>query len=68
MGTIFEGLQEMGRLKITTELRRFIAVDNNHEAVKICDLEKNMKAINVASPKSNKERSQYGRLTFCESD
>ena len=38
MNTIFEGLQEQSRLKITNELRRFIEVDNR-EALKVGHLE-----------------------------
>ena len=52
MDTIFEGLQEQSRLKLTSELRRFIEVD--HEAVKIGDPE-NSEAIRVVRPKFNKE-------------
>ena len=42
---LFEGLQVRSRLKITSEPRKFIEVDN-HEPVKIGELEKNMEAIN----------------------
>ena len=49
--TILEGLQE--RLKITTEFWRFI--ENNHEAVKIGGLEKNLEAIKAARSTFNKE-------------
>ena len=52
--TIFDGLQEQSRLKISNELWRFIEVDN-HEAVKIGDLEKNSEAIKVVKPKINME-------------
>ena len=48
--TIFEGLQEQSKLKITNELRRFIEVDNQ-EAVKIGDLKKNWQAIMVVCPR-----------------
>ena len=48
-----KGAQELSRLKITTELRRSIAVDN-HEAVKTGDLERNSKAIKVVRPVFNK--------------
>ena len=41
-------------MKITSELRSFIEVDNN-EAVKIGDLEKNSEAIKVVKPKFHKE-------------
>ena len=51
--TIFEGLQEQGRLKITDEPRRFTEVDN-HEEVKIGDL-KNSEAIEVVKSKFNKK-------------
>ena len=38
--------------KITSELRRFIEV-NNHEAVQIGDLEKNLEVIMMVMRKSN---------------
>ena len=50
--TIFEGLQEQNRLKLTDE-QRFIEVDNQ-EAVKIGELERNSEAIKLARPKFNK--------------
>ena len=49
MDTIFEGLQEQSRSKPANELRRFIEVDN-HEAVKIGDLEIYSEAIKVVGP------------------
>ena len=52
--TIFDGLQEQSRLKISNELWRFIEVDNR-EAVEIGDLEKNLEAIKVVQPKINVE-------------
>ena len=51
--TIFEGLEEQTRLKITIELRRCIEVDIN-EAAKIGDLEKNSQAIKGVSPNVDK--------------
>ena len=39
MQVLVEGFQERNRLKMMDELRRFITVDN-HEAVKVGDLEK----------------------------
>ena len=50
--TIFEGLQEQGRLKITEKLRRSIEVDNQ-DAVKMGELEENSEAINVVRPSLN---------------
>ena len=41
-------------MKPTNELRRFLEVDN-HETVKIGDLEKNLEAIKVVRPKFNQE-------------
>ena len=49
MDTLLGGLQEHRRLKIMDEVRRFIDVDN-HEAVKIADLEKHSEAIKVGGP------------------
>ena len=49
------------RLKITCELTRFIEVEN-HEAVKIGDLEKNSEAIKVVKPKSSKEIFQNAAI------
>ena len=50
--SIFDGLQELSRLKITTEQRWFIAV-YNHEAVKIGDLESNTEVLKVIGPGFN---------------
>ena len=44
------GHQERRRLKKMEELRRFITV-NNHDAVKIGDLEQNMESLSVLKPK-----------------
>ena len=44
------GFQERSTLKVMGELRRFITVDN-HEAVKVVDLERNMAARPVVKPK-----------------
>ena len=53
--TIFEDfLQEQSRLKTTKEQRRFIDLDN-HDAVKIGDMEKISKAIKVVKAKFNRE-------------
>ena len=49
------------RLKITCELTRFIEVEN-HEAVKIGDLEKNSEAIKVVKPKYSKEIFQNAAI------
>ena len=49
--TIFQGLQEQRRWKITNELRRFIEVENVLP-VKIGDPEKNSVAIKGSSPGS----------------
>ena len=72
--TIFEGLQEQNRLKITSEPRRFTEEDN-HEAVKIGDLEKNSEAIEVVKSKFNKKiyqsaavREGADELTLREGD
>ena len=51
--TIFEGLQKQSRLKITSELRRSIDVDN-YEAAEIGGLEKNTEAIKAVGPSFNK--------------
>ena len=53
--TMFEGLQEQSRLTITNALRRFV---DNHEAVKIVDLEKNSEAIKVVKSKLNRRSSR----------
>ena len=65
--TIFEGLQEKVSLQITKELRRFIEVDN-HEAVNICDQEKNSEAIKVVKLKFNYEISSRTRPSGEEED
>ena len=54
MGTNFEGLQELSRLKSTRELGRFIEVDN-HEAVRTGDLEKNLEAIKKVGSNFDRE-------------
>ena len=41
-------------MKPTNELRRFVEVDN-HETVRIGDLEKNLEALKVVRPKFNQE-------------
>ena len=71
--SIFIGLQEQSRLKITDEPRRFTEVDN-HEAVKIGDL-KNSEAIEVVKSKFNKKiyqsaavREGADELTLREGD
>ena len=46
-----QGLEQV-RLRVTNESRKFIAVDN-HEAVKIGDLEKNSEASKEVRPTSN---------------
>ena len=46
----YTSFQEKSRLKIMVGLRRFIMVDN-HVAVKVGDLEKNMKSRTVVKPK-----------------
>ena len=73
MDTIFEGLQEQGRFKITSERRRLKEVDN-HEAVKIGDL-RNSEAIEVVKSKFNKKiyqsaavREGADELTLREGD
>ena len=43
---VVEGLQERSRLKRMEELRRFIPM-NNHEAVKLADLEKTLESLLV---------------------
>ena len=50
MEVLVKGFQERSRLKMMTELRKFITVDN-HEAVKICDLEKTLESHSVVKPK-----------------
>ena len=72
--TIFEGSQEHRRLKITNELRKLTEVDN-HEAVKIGDLQKHSEAIKVIKHKFNKEiyqnaavREGVGELTLREGE
>ena len=60
--TIFEGLQEEGRLKFTTLRRRFIKLNNN-KAVKIGGLENNSEAIKVTRP--NRENS-FSRTQYSE--
>ena len=52
--TILEGCHGQSRLTITNELCRFIDVEN-HEAVKIGELEPHSEAIDVVRPKFNKE-------------
>ena len=52
--SIFEGLQERSRYKVTDELRRFILVDN-HEVVRIGELEQGSEAMRVVRPNSEKE-------------
>ena len=61
MDTLFAGLQEQGRLEITNELRRFIEV-NNHEAVKVGDLEKNSEAIKAVGADLHRERFSDGAV------
>ena len=53
---LLEGLQEQTRLKMTDELRRIIEADN-HEAVKIGDLDNDSEAISVVG-------ANFGRETF----
>ena len=57
---LVEGLQEQNRLKIMDEVKRSIEVDN-HEAVKIGDVEKKLEAIRVVGPDFNKEDSHRQR-------
>ena len=55
-----EGFQEQSRSKIVDELRRSIKVDN-HEVVRIGELEKNSKAIKAVGPKFDGGRfSRHG--------
>ena len=49
-----EGFQEQSRSKIVDELRRSIKVDN-HEVVRIGELEKNSKAIKAVGPHIRQE-------------
>ena len=46
---VTQGLQERRRLKIMDGLRRFIMVDN-HEVVKVGELDKNMESMKVVKP------------------
>ena len=55
-----EGFQEQSRSKIVDELRRSIKVDN-HEVVRIGELEKNSKAIKAVGPKFDGEVFQTRR-------
>ena len=49
MDVLVEGLQERSGLKMVEELRRVITVDD-HEAVKIGDLEKTLDSLSVVKP------------------
>ena len=57
MDTLSGGLQEKFRLKMMDELRRFFKVDD-HETVKIGDLEKYLVALHVVGPNFNREDVQ----------
>ena len=68
--TIFEGVQEQSRLKITNELRRFLEADDR-ESVKMDEMDKPTKAIKIGKPKFNKQilpnaiiREEVNKLTL----
>ena len=68
--TVVQGLQEGSRLTILDGLRKFIVVDN-HEAVKVGELRKNVEYRRVVSPKFTTDslevvvREGADELTLC---
>ena len=61
--TIFEGLQDQSSLKITSGQKRVIELDN-HDAVKIGDLERNTEVLKAVRLKGCTTRSQCKPLTY----